>query len=86
MTKTIHLSETTYNKLRQSVTGRIDHFVNKAIEEKLNKELTVNSPKNHLKKQLIAGYQLRSQNTNLQKDLDILSKMSLKDIFKKNKR
>jgi len=86
MTKTIHLSEATYNKIRESITGRIDHFVNKAIEEKLSKELEINSHSKQLKKQLIAGYQRRNQNTNLQKELNILSEMSLKDVFKKTKK
>ncbi len=84
MTKTIHLSEATYNKLRQSITGRIDHFVNKAITEKLSKEREI-SEKKYLKKQLIAGYQRRSENAKLQKDLDILSEMSLRDIYSKRK-
>jgi len=83
MTKTIHLSETTYNKLRQSVTGRIDYFVNKAVEEKLSKELI---DKKKLQNQLKTDYQRITRNKKIQKELNILSEMSLKDIYNKNKR
>jgi predicted DNA-binding protein len=86
MTKTIHLSETTYNKLRESITGRIDHFVNKAIEKAIEEKSTKDLARKHLEKQLKVDYQRIAQNENIQKELNILSKMSLKDIYGKRKR
>jgi hypothetical protein len=82
MTKTIQLSEATYNKLRQSVNGRIDHFVSKAIEEKLSKGLD----KKQLEKQLKADYQRIANNKKIQKQLSELSEMSLIDIYKKKRK
>ena len=83
MTKTIHLSETTYNKIRESITGRVDIFVNKAVEEKLSKEFL---DKKHLEKQLKADYQRIASNEKIQKQLNELSEMSFEDIYKKRKK
>jgi len=85
MTKTIHLSEATYNRLRESITGRIDHFVNKAIKKAIEENSTKSLDKKHLEKQLKADYQRIAQNKKIQKELNILSEMSLTDIYGKRK-
>jgi post-segregation antitoxin (ccd killing protein) len=77
----IYFPEETYNKLRQVAGVRISRFVSEAVEEKLKKEQQKKIEV--LRQKMIAGYQRASKNKKLRKELKMMEKASVEDVFAK---
>jgi uncharacterized protein YnzC (UPF0291/DUF896 family) len=86
MTRTLSIAikENTYQELRQKIgLGKISSFVNQAVEKKLSElAQTEKKEKEELRQQLIAGYKANARNKKLQKELRVLERASLEDVFK----
>jgi hypothetical protein len=78
----IYFSEETYNKIKPLIAKRkVSEFVNKLVEKELEKERK--KEKGQLRERLIAAYKRMRKNKNLQKELGILEKATMKDISRK---
>ncbi|KLL04194.1 MAG: hypothetical protein MRECE_2c084 [Mycoplasmataceae bacterium CE_OT135] len=87
MTRTLSIAikENTYQHLKQKVGyGKISSFVNRAVEKELKGLVQEQKrAKEQMKKRLIAAYKRMAKNKNLQEELVVLEKASMKDIAKK---
>ena len=89
MTRTLSIAikENTYQELRKKIgLGKISSFVNQAVEKKLSELAQAEKKeKEELRQQLIAGYKANARNKKLQKELRVLERASLEDVFKATK-
>ena len=90
MTRTLSIAikENTYQELKSKIgVGKISAFVNQAVEKKLSElAQTEKKEKEELRQQLIAGYKVNAHNKKLQKELRVLERASLEDMFKATRR
>jgi len=78
----VYFQEETYSKIKNLVAKReISRFINEAVEEKLQQRQL--KQKEELRKKLIAGYQNRAKNKNLQETLRTYGEMSWEDLSNK---
>ena len=71
----VYFQEETYSKIKSLIAKReISRFINEAVEEKLQQK------KEEMQQKLIAGYQKRAKNKDLQKMLKNYGEMSWEDI------
>ena len=78
----IYFSEETYNRIKPLIAQRkVSQFVNQAVEKELDKEKK--KEKDQLRQRLVVAFKRMAKNKNLQKELSILEKASMKDMSKK---
>src|SRR3954447_12189299 len=84
MTRTLSIAikENTYQELKSKIgPGKINSFVNQAVEKKLLElDQEEKREKEKLKQQLIKGYQIRAKNEKLKKILRNYGEMSWEDL------
>ena len=75
----VYFQEETYSKIKTLISKReVSRFINEAVEEKLQQKQQ--QKREELRQKLIAGYQKRAKNKNLQKMLNDYGEMSWEDI------
>ena len=78
----IYFSEEVYNRIKPLIAQRkISQFVNQAVEKELSKEQK--QEKEQLRERLTIAFKRMAKNKNLQKELGILEKSTMKDISRK---